>query len=226
MIRDEELQSLLATSIDPSELHDFDPTEIDREATKRTRRRRIGFTTLGLVAIGLAASVLYPNQGPNTTPAAEPPAGMGPGPFGALTIKLTSGAAGGQGNTIATTNAGSATTIEVEITTTPDTRVLRGVLFVAAPGSKSGIYPPARMPANAAMRAENRIAEGRPILDVIPNRDRLSVTFEPTKPGTYPVYFMREYVQSKDGQPPPSDAATAGARVRPAIVELGNIVVQ
>jgi hypothetical protein len=104
--------------------------------------------------------------------------------------RLTNGVPISTGDVIATTRPGSSTTVEVAITGPASTYVLRGSLIVAVPGSGSGAGEPAHMPPRAAIRAENQLAEGDPVTDAIARGQRLTVTFQTTEPGTYPVFFI------------------------------------
>jgi hypothetical protein len=133
-----------------------------------------------------------------------------------LGATLTTGDPVGQGAVIAATSVGVATTIEVEIMGPVGTRVVQARVVVARPGSMSGGMDPSRAPANMAIRPENQIVASNPIVDVIPNGQRLAVTFRPTEPGTYPVFLMSELTADDDDPP----------RVSHGVGELGQIVVR
>ncbi len=77
------------------------------------------------------------------------------------------------------------------------------------------------MPSRAAIRPENQIAEGVPVIDAIARGQRLSVTFQPTEPGTYPMYFMAQIRFSEDSVRNEDDR-----RLRRSCQELGSIVVR
>jgi hypothetical protein len=210
MIRDEELRSLIATSIDPAELHDFDPAAIARVASRRTRRRRmiLGCVgALGLVAAGVVAESAYSSQKSDAPSVAEPSstareaAGARPGCSWAFNVKLTSAAVGSRDGapTVATTQVGTAARAEVELTSAdPVTRIVRGYLVVARPGTINGAGDPARMPVDSVARPENQLVAGDPVLDVVPGGQRVSVTFRPGQPGAYPVFFVTQLAQPRD----------------------------
>ena len=106
MVRDEELQSLIATSLDDSQMPAFGPTEIARIANRRARRRKLilaGLGTVGAVGLvvpGVVAAVAYLAEDPGVSTASEPsastrpPMRMRPGCLWGVSARLLSGVSG------------------------------------------------------------------------------------------------------------------------------------
>jgi hypothetical protein len=137
-----------------------------------------------------------------------------------VSARLTNGVETGQGNVVATTRVGSPATVEVAITGPASTYVQRGSVIVAVPGSTSGAGDPAQMPPKAAIRPENQVAEGLSVIDAVAHGQRLDVTFQPTEPGTYPIYFLAQVRLSEDSVSNEHDR-----RPRRSCQELGCIIV-
>lgn len=127
----------------------------------------------------------------------------------------------GAGDVLATTRVGIPTAIKVEVAVPTWTRVLRGIVVVAVPGSISGAFSPAD---RAAQRQENHLATSPPLVDATASTHRLAVSFQSAEPGNYPVFYLDQIVEADTRwQPaPPAD----GGRVRNGCCELGDIVVQ
>jgi hypothetical protein len=116
-----------------------------------------------------------------------------------LGARLTRGGPTGAEAVIAMTSAGVAVTIEAEIFGAPRTRVLETRLVVARPGSIVGVAHPSKAPPDWAIRPENQVVASDPIVGgVVPDGQRLAVTFRPTEPGTYPVFHMSECTVADD----------------------------
>ena len=126
-----------------------------------------------------------------------------------------------------TTTVGAPVTIEAVLQPHPGSRVLQGVLIVAKPGSWPGLGDPAGLPPDAALRPENQLASGKPVVDVVPNGQQLTVTFQPTAPGTYPVFFVSRYLTPTASCTGPAPAA--GQPIETGwerMMQLGEIVVK
>jgi hypothetical protein len=135
--------------------------------------------------------------------------------------RLANGKLTGAGDIIATTRVESSTTVEVVITGRASTHIVRGSVMVAVPGSLSGAGEPVHMPPKAAIRPENQVADGDPVIDAIAHGQRLTVTFKPTEPGTYPVFFIAQIRFSDDSARDEHDR-----RLRRSCQELGSILAQ
>ncbi|MFI6831538.1 hypothetical protein ACIBG5_30860 [Kribbella sp. NPDC050241] len=246
MIRDEELQSLIATSLDSNEVHALDPAEVARIANRRDRRDRrrklllVGLGAVGLVVSGVVVSVVYlgKDRGVTTTapePSAStrPPAGMRPGCAPSVYARLIGGVSGpGQDEfpILTRTHVGGATRTVVEVanvgSAARSSRVVLGYLAVARPGSRYGAGEGEGMPADSVVRAENQLVRSDPLVDIIPAGQRLSVTFQATQPGTYGVYFIARIAYSGDlcdgaPAPPPGTPAKGGMTQK-----IGDIIVR
>jgi hypothetical protein len=245
MIRDEELQSLIATSLDDSQVHAFDPAEVARIANRRNRRRKLilaGLGTVGavgLVVSGVVAAAVYHGGDQGVSTAADPSASTSP-PVGArppcatVTTRLLTGVSGrGQGEfpILTRTHVGQATRTVVEVTSVArsvarSSRVVLGYLAVAKPGSNYGAGEPEQMPADSVVRPENQLVRSDPVVDSFPAGQRLSVTFRPSQPGTYGVYFIARLATSGDGcagaPAPPAGTPANGAMTQ----KIGDIIVK
>ena len=229
MIRDEELQAAIATSVSPDELHDFDPAEIACLAAMRTRRRRTIVAALALLTVATTASTVYATRSPNSVTTADPSA-PATSPHGgarpaclAPSAQLIGGGTSGSERVIASARVGTQTTAAAALRPMPATRIVHAELVVAAPGSRSGAGAPASMPANAAIRAENQLDRSSPVLDAVPDGQRLTITFQATEPGKYPVFFIAQRVHSATCLPPAPPAGTPATGM--TVQELGTIVV-
>jgi hypothetical protein len=144
-------------------------------------------------------------------------------PLPAPRVRVVGRGVTGAGDVLATTRVSVPIAIEVEIVVPFWTRVLRGVVVVAVPGSISG-FPPPRLLARAAHRQENHLATSPPLVDATDSTHQLTVSFQAADPGTYPVFYLCDLVEADTRwQPaPPAD----GGRVLNGCQELGDIVVQ
>ncbi len=246
MIRDEELQSLIATSLDDSQVHAFDPAEVARIANRRDRRARrrnlflAGLGAVGLVVAAGVVSAVYLGKDPAVSTVAEPsastrpPARMRPGCLWGISARLLSGVSGpGQDEfpILTRTHVGHATRTVVEITNDRpaaySSRVVLGYLTVAKPGSSYDAGDPAGLPPGSVVRPENQLARSDPLVDIIPTGQRLSVTFRATQPGTYGVYFIAEFAKTSGDlcdrapAPPPGTPADGGMTQK-----IGDIIVK
>jgi hypothetical protein len=205
----------------------------------RAHRRGLALSAGGLIAMGIAASIVYPYHGHTPNPGANPTAltsvpasspnahndrrpGCGP----LVEARRTDGGPTGKDEVISTISLGMTATVEVEVTGAPSILVLRGSIVVAAPGSTSGAGNPAYLPSTAAARPENQIMEGIPIVGRVIDTARSTVTFRPVATGTYPVYFMAQTIQSENCQAPAPSLADVGTPPPPSVQELGSIVVE
>lgn len=64
-------------------------------------------------------------------------------------VKVVDRGVTGAGDVLATTRVGMPTAIEVEVAVPTWTRVVRGIVVVAVPGSISGAFSPAHLPGPA-----------------------------------------------------------------------------
>jgi hypothetical protein len=224
-------------SVHPSKLPAFDPAEIARIATQRSRRRRLVVAVLGLtglVASGVTALAVFRPDAPGVSAVSEPstsarpPAGAWPGCRASVEAKLTSGAIGSRDGwpALATVRAGTQTRTEADVTSTlTSTLVVRALLVVAKSAARDGAGPPDKMPAYAAVRPENQLARSDPMLDLVPSGQRMTVTFQPTTPGIYAVYFIADIAQPEHclgpTAPPPGtpDTATTTQKMGEIIVD-------
>jgi hypothetical protein len=130
----------------------------------------------------------------------------------------------GAGDVLATTRVSVPIAIEVEIVVPFLTRVLRGVVVVAVPGSISGAFRPTHLPDRAAQRQENHLGASPPLVDATDSTHQLIVSFQAADPGKYPVFYLDRLVEADTRwqAAPPAD----GGRVLNGCCELGDIVVQ
>jgi hypothetical protein len=128
------------------------------------------------------------------------------------------------GDVIATTSVGKPVILTAQVTVKAWSRVVRGILAVATPGSVAGAFDPANMPEWAAQNPARHLAEGEPLVDVTADTGELTVTFQATEPGTYPVFYLSEIVQAASRQLPPQ--TDSGGHVRYGCTPLGDIVVK
>jgi hypothetical protein len=218
---------MIGASIDPAKLKRFDAAAIVREAQARAPRRRVVTGSLGIVAAaaGAAALVVVPGDrqpteaqpppvGPRGRPACSPPR---------ITVLDT---AIGQGATLKTIAVGQTATVEAELQPARHLRVTRAVLVVGRPGSTAGGGDPTSLPANAALRPENQVTTSAPLIDVMPNGQRLGVSLHASAPGRYPVFAIRWYVASDNCEPPAPPTGTPVESSTIAMVQLGEIEVQ
>jgi hypothetical protein len=89
----------------------------------------------------------------------------------------------GAGDVLATVRVGIPTAIEVEVAVPTWSRVLRGIVVVAVPGSVSGAFSPAHPPDRAAQRQENHLATSPPLVDATASTHHLTVSFQSADPG-------------------------------------------
>ena len=129
-----------------------------------------------------------------------------------VSAMLANGKLTSTGDVIATTRVGCSTTVEVVITGPASTHVVRGGVIVAVPGSASGA---------GALRPKNWLAEGDPAIDTIAHGQHLTVTFQPTEPGEYPVFFIAQIRFSEESARDEHDR-----RLRRSCQELGSIIVR
>jgi len=106
---------------------------------------------------------------------------------------------------IAATSVGVGVTIEVEITGPPGTCVMQARLVVGRLGTR--VWP---------HRPDNRIVEGEPVVYVIPNGQQLTVRFDPTEPGIYPVFIIAELIDDDPTLP----------RFAGSLANLGKVLVR
>lgn len=228
-IHDDELQQLIGSAVDPSQLKHFDADSIARVARLRaSRRRKIMIGAAGAVAVAASASaILFGLPGGQPSPVAQPTAQpeaprMRPAcPPPQVTIPNVTL---DRVVVLKSTTVGAPVTIEAVLQSRPGSRVLHGVLIVAKPGSSPGGGNP--LPPDAALRPENQLASGQPVVDVVPNGQRLTITFQPTAPGSYPVFFVSRYLAAAKCTGP---APAAGRPIETAggsMMQLGEIVVK
>jgi hypothetical protein len=95
------------------------------------------------------------------------------------------------GDVIATTSVGKPVILTAQVTVKAWSRVVRGILAVATPGSVAGAFDPANMPEWAAQNPARHLAEGEPLVDVAADTGELTVTFQATEPGSTAVRCCR-----------------------------------
>jgi protein-S-isoprenylcysteine O-methyltransferase Ste14 len=125
------------------------------------------------------------------------------------------------GDVIATTSVGKPVSLTVQVTAHPWNRVLRGILAVATPGSVAGGFP--SMP-ESAMNPARHLAESEPLQDLTAGTAEVTVSFQATEPGAYPVFYLDEVIQAADRRLPPR--TDSGGRLRHGCAPLGDIVVK
>lgn len=209
-----------------------------RPPSSLTRRSIIG-AAAGVVAVAAAGAITAqwrPSSSDGATPAATPgPASTdpnpvrvddeNPGPLPPPKVTVAGLGTTGAGDIIATTAIGLPCTITVQVAVKEWTRVLRGMVVVAKPGSVSGAYDPALAPDNAAMRPENHLGESELVADATAGLHDLHLSFQAAEPGTYPVFYLSQLIDSGNRRiaAPTTDT---GATVHDTSAELGAIVVK
>jgi hypothetical protein len=227
-IRDEQLQEMIGSSIDITTLRRFDAAAIARESQARSRRRRIVLGSIGLAATAATTSALVvaASESQQPTEAQPPPGGPMARPACSPPDVSIPDTAIGYGVALRTITAGETANVEAVLRPGRHLRVTRAVLVVAKPGSTAGVGDPARLPANAALRPENQLATGSPLVDVVPDGQEFGVSVRPTAPGQYPVFAVRWYIASDSCEPPAPPAGTPVESSGIAMMQLGEIVVR
>jgi hypothetical protein len=235
-IHDDELQRLIGAAVDPAQLTQFDAGSIALESRRRSiRRRRTLLACVGIFALALAASaVIVGLPGRTTAPTAQPPATSTPAaiapPAGRPPCTgpglVLPGNPVRYGEVLRSLTLGESVTIEGVIESHPHVRLLRAELIIAKPGTRPMLGPPESVHPAAVSRTENHLTRGAAVTDVVAGGQRLSVTFQPTEPGRYPVFFMGRFTSSADCTAPAPPAGTPIDKSGVAMAPLGDIVVQ
>lgn len=228
-IHDKELQQLIGSAVDPATLKQFDANVIATVARRRAKRRKVIIGSVAAAAIAASASAVVfgipGDQTPVARPTTQPDAPrMRPAcPPPQVTIPNV---ALGEAVTLRSTNVGTSATVEAVVLPSVASRVIKGELVVAKPGSSPGIGDPVGLPADAALRPENQLASGKAVIDIVPNGQKLTVTFQPTAPGSYPVFFVSRYITADDCAGPAPSAGRPIETAGRSMMQLGEIVVK
>jgi protein-S-isoprenylcysteine O-methyltransferase Ste14 len=125
------------------------------------------------------------------------------------------------GDVIATTSVGKPVSLTVQVTAHAWNCVLRGILAVATPGSIAGGFP---SQPESAMNPARHLAESEPLRDLTAGTAEVTVSFQATEPGAYPVFYLDEVIQAAGRRLPPR--TDSGGRVRYGCTPLGDIIVR
>ena len=125
------------------------------------------------------------------------------------------------GMVIATTSVGKPVSLTAQVTAHAWNHVVRAILAVVMPGSVAGGFP---WDPKSAMNPARHLAEGQPLLDFNAGTAEVSMSFQAPEPGTYPVFYLDEFIQAASRRLPPR--TDSGGRLRYGCAPLGDIIVR
>jgi hypothetical protein len=125
------------------------------------------------------------------------------------------------GMVIVTTSVEIPVSLTAQVTAHAWNHVVRAILAVVMPGSIAGGFP---WDPKSAMNPARHLAEGQPLLDLTAGTAEVSMSFQAPEPGTYPAFYLDEFIQAASRRLPPR--TDRGGRLRYGCAPLGDIIIK